>query len=341
MSIPVNRLKILAFIFSWAVAGFFGAIYAAILTAAVSTNFSIGLLITIYAVIILGGLGSIAGVIVGAIIINCIFVFLEPQTDHPAAQALALLRHDHPPDRAAEAVVQGRGRPRRDDRERVRRPRRRRGDGRLGVDVRQDGRPARAGSRTGSSSRRCDHGNFDNILYIGLVAAIVLVASLKGWWRIIALGPTLYLTAVVWENVLSENPGVTAFILFGAMLVGLMVTRPQGLLGRREWRSSDDRDSGAHCTDAAARAQQPLDVVRRPEGDRRPRPRRQRVGDRQRDRPERRRQDDAVQPDHRDLPARRGRDPAGGRRASSVCRHTRSTRPGLPERSRRCGSSST
>src|SRR5262249_41793932 len=83
MSIPVNRLKILAFIFSWAGAGFFGAIYVAILTAAVSTNYSIGLLITIYAVIILGGLGSIAGVFLGAIIINCTFVFLEPQTDHP------------------------------------------------------------------------------------------------------------------------------------------------------------------------------------------------------------------------------------------------------------------
>jgi hypothetical protein len=76
------------------------------------------------------------------------------------------------------------------------------------------------------------HGNVNNILYIALVAAIVLVASLKGWWRIVALGPTLYLTAVVWENVLSENPGVTALILFGAMLVGLMVTRPQGLLGQ-------------------------------------------------------------------------------------------------------------
>jgi hypothetical protein len=76
------------------------------------------------------------------------------------------------------------------------------------------------------------HGDVDNILYIGLVVAIVLVANLKGWWRIIALGPTFYLAAVVWENVLSENPGVTAFILFGAMLVGLMIARPQGLLGQ-------------------------------------------------------------------------------------------------------------
>jgi hypothetical protein len=46
-----------------------------------------------------------------------------------------------------------------------------------------------------------------------------------------ALVPTLYLTALAWENVLAQNGGVTAFILFGAMLIGLMATRPQGLLG--------------------------------------------------------------------------------------------------------------
>jgi len=36
---------------------------------------------------------------------------------------------------------------------------------------------------------------------------------------------------VVWENVLAPNPATTALILFGAMLVVLMTTRPQGLLG--------------------------------------------------------------------------------------------------------------
>ena len=230
MSIPVNRLKILAFIFSWAVAGFFGAIYAAILTAAVSTNYSIGLLITIYAVIILGGLGSIAGVVVGGIIINCTFVFLEPQTDHPSFKRwlfygvlillIALLKPWY------KAVV-------------------------VFVGTIASGFIAHAvvGATAGSAWTsghtvagagwlshwiiipKVSHGDFNNVLYIGLVAMVVLVISLKGWWRILALGPTIYLSAVVWENVLSENPGVTAFILFGAMLVGLMVKRPQGLLG--------------------------------------------------------------------------------------------------------------
>jgi branched-chain amino acid transport system permease protein len=230
MSIPVNRLKILAFIFSSAVAGLFGAIYAAILTAAVSTNFSIGLLITIYAVIILGGLGSIAGVFVGAIIINCTFVFLEPQTDHPGFKrwlfygTIILLMALLKPWYKAVVVFVGTI-----------------ATGFIAHAVVS----AWAGSAWTSGKTlngagwlahwvvipKVSHGNFDNILYIGLVAAIVLAASLKGWWRIIALGPTLYLTAVVWENVLSENPGVTAFILFGAMLVGLMIRRPQGLLG--------------------------------------------------------------------------------------------------------------
>ena len=75
--------------------------------------------------------------------------------DRPSrGQALALLRRDHPAGRDAEAVVQGRGRLRRDDRVRVHRPCHRLGDGRVGVDVRQDGLRQRAGSRTGSSSRR-------------------------------------------------------------------------------------------------------------------------------------------------------------------------------------------
>ena len=68
-------------------------------------------------------------------------------------------------------------------------------------------------------------------LYIGVVIAAVVTRSLEGWWRLAALVPTLYLTAMVWENILAQNPSVTALILFGAMLIALMTVRPQGLLG--------------------------------------------------------------------------------------------------------------
>ena len=61
---------------------------------------------------------------------------------------------------------------------------------------------------------------------------ILVTASLKGWWRLVALVPTLYLTVLAWENLLAQNGGITAYLLFGGMLVGLMAKRPQGLLGK-------------------------------------------------------------------------------------------------------------
>ncbi len=230
MSIPVNRLKILAFVFGAAVAGLCGTIYAAIETAAVSTNFSVSVLIIIYAVVILGGFGSIAGVFVGAIVINCTLEFLEPQNDHPEVKRwlfygtivllIALLKPWFRPvlvlagtiafGFVVHAIVAATTA----------------ASWTSGVPVSGASWLARwAVIPTGS------HGNFNNYLYIGLVVAVVCTASLKGWWRMIALVPTLYLTALVWENMLTQNGGITAFILFGAMLIGLMTVRPQGLLG--------------------------------------------------------------------------------------------------------------
>jgi branched-chain amino acid transport system permease protein len=230
MSIPVNRLKILAFVFGAAVAGLCGAVYAAIETAAVSTNFSVSVLIIIYAIVILGGFGSIAGVFVGAIVINCTLEFLEPQNDHPEVKRwlfygtivllVALIRPWFRPllvlagtvgfGFAVHAVVSA-----------------------TTAASWTAGTPVSGGKWIAKWAviPSGSHGNFNNYVYIGLIVAIVLTASLRGWWRTMALIPTLYLTALAWENVLAQNGGVTAFILFGAMLIGLMATRPQGLLG--------------------------------------------------------------------------------------------------------------
>ena len=70
---------------------------------------------------------------------------------------------------------------------------------------------------------------------------------------------------------------------------------------------------------AAARAAGRLAVVRRPAGRLRARPGRRRGRDRQRDRPERRRQDDALQPDHRHLRARTRATSCSTGGASSGC----------------------
>jgi hypothetical protein len=76
------------------------------------------------------------------------------------------------------------------------------------------------------------HGNFGDIVYVALVVAVIAVTRLpRGWWRVGALVPTVYLAALVWENAFIQQPQVARWILFGTLLIALMTVRPQGLLG--------------------------------------------------------------------------------------------------------------
>jgi branched-chain amino acid transport system permease protein len=239
MSIPVNRLKLLAVALGAAIAGLCGTIFAATFTAVTAGSFGISLVILLYAIIILGGLGTIAGVILGGFVINVSSQFLAPQNDHPDVKRwifygtivliVALLK---PWYRAAFVLV---------------------GTIAFGYAVHAvvaattaatwtSGRPVSAGAHAVSDGLRdwvvipqtsgpTGHDTFTICLYIGLVVAAVVTRSLAGWWRLAALVPTLYLTAMVWENILVQSPSVTALLLFGAMLIALMTVRPQGLLG--------------------------------------------------------------------------------------------------------------
>jgi ABC-type branched-subunit amino acid transport system permease subunit len=231
MSIPVNRLKILAFIFGAGTAGLTGCIFAAIQTGVVAGNFDVALLITLYAIIILGGLGSIAGVLIGAIVINVSYQFLTPANDVPELKRLLfygvivlLAAKIRPWSKlavvflgtiafgfAAHAIAGA-------------------------IDPSWTAGAAVDAGSAGSALEHWviipkGHPAFDTWAYIVLVAAIVVCSQLRGWWRSAALIPTLYWVAVVWENVLVEQPAVTALILFGALLIALMQARPQGLLG--------------------------------------------------------------------------------------------------------------
>src|SRR6266852_1455476 len=67
---PVNRLKLLAFSVGAAVAGLTGTLFAGLNTAVFATSFDVTLLITIYAMVILGGAGSLSGVAIGAVVVN-------------------------------------------------------------------------------------------------------------------------------------------------------------------------------------------------------------------------------------------------------------------------------
>jgi len=68
--------------------------------------------------------------------------------------------------------------------------------------------------------------------YFALIVAALLLTLVRGWWRTIALIPTLYLAAFVWENKLVEQvSGATRLIMLGALLVVIMNVRPSGIFG--------------------------------------------------------------------------------------------------------------
>lgn len=236
MSIPVDRLKRLAVVMGAALAGLCGGIFAAIQTAVTSSNFTLNVLIIIFAVVILGGMGSIAGPILGAIVINVSLQFLQPQNDHPEIKrwlfygAIVLfVALTKPWYRAVVVLV---------------------GTLAFGFAVHAIVSATAAASWTAGTATNAGsgsvakaihdwvvipnpslHGSFATYAYIGLVVLVCVVRSVSGWWRTLALIPTLYMTAVVWENVLAPNPAVTAEILFGVLLIVIMTVRPQGLIG--------------------------------------------------------------------------------------------------------------
>ncbi len=61
----------------------------------------------------------------------------------------------------------------------------------------------------------------------------LLLTVLRGWVRYAVLVPTLYLAAFVWENVMLAEPEPTRYIVLGALLIALMIARPNGILGER------------------------------------------------------------------------------------------------------------
>jgi branched-chain amino acid transport system permease protein len=231
MSIPVNRLKLMAFAVGAAIAGLAGCIFASVLTAVTAGNFDLPILITIYAVVILGGFGSLTGVIFGAVVINVSFQFLAPENPQQNARVLfytivllllvLVLRPLWRPGAVVAGVVA------------------------LGIVTTQvvelvapswAGGPVVEGGRLAGAIDNwviipSGHGRFGNVAYVALVVAILVLTRLPARLRPFALVPTVYLAAIVWENSFVEQPAVARWILFGSLLIALMTVRPQGLLG--------------------------------------------------------------------------------------------------------------
>ena len=232
MGMPVNRLKIMAFSLGAAIAGLAGSVFAAAQTGAFPQNFSTQVLILIYAVVILGGTGSLTGMIVGAIAIIASNQVLDSTSPPNVARVLfylALIATVYFTMRrswvrlvtafAATAVFG------------------------LAVHAIVDavwsrgtaGQVTNGGFLTGVIRNwvllPTNPGRLAVYGYLLMIVCIIALVQLKGWWRLVVLVPTLYLTAFVWENLLVQQPAVTRYVLFGALLIAVMTIRPQGLFG--------------------------------------------------------------------------------------------------------------
>ena len=77
MGMPVNRLKLMAFAFGASVAALTGTFATALNGSVFPQNFEFPLLITVYTMVILGGAGSQAGVVMGAVLISVVLEMLR------------------------------------------------------------------------------------------------------------------------------------------------------------------------------------------------------------------------------------------------------------------------
>jgi ABC-type branched-subunit amino acid transport system permease subunit len=228
MGMPVNWLKLIAFAGGAAIAGLAGTIFAALNTNVFSANFDVPTLIIIYAMLILGGAGSLGGVIIGALVVNVSLELLRTP-DHATwiffALILAALAAKVRPWRWLAIVVGG--------------------TIAFGFAVHAIAssvwpRGVEGEQIIGGSLGRVmdswvlhpsDPRMIGNYAFVALVLAVLLLTMLRGWKLWLALIPTLYLTAFVWDTRLVVEPSVTRLILIGVILIVLMNARPQGLLG--------------------------------------------------------------------------------------------------------------
>jgi branched-chain amino acid transport system permease protein len=231
MGMPTRRLKIQAFATGAAIAGLSGGLFAAFQGSVFPGNFDTTLLITIYAIIVLGGLGSLPGVLLGALLIIAVPDVLRNAdlagklfyvgvlitltvTFKPRWQILALL--------VATAL--------------------------FGVILRTvlfALSPDAFAPLAVTSSAFTDSINSwlmvptdavraGNLAFGLLIVLVLAVSRIKNrLWRFVVLIPTLYLLVFVWQTRLSQEPSVTRLLFVGVLLIVLMIYRPNGLLGQR------------------------------------------------------------------------------------------------------------
>jgi branched-chain amino acid transport system permease protein len=229
MGMPVNKLKLLSFSFGAAVAALTGSLFAALNASVFPLTFYFILLIVIYTMVILGGSGSQAGVVLGALIVGpllellrdpdksrvlfyvvlvagVVFAFRRSRTLAvilAATIAFGFVMHALASAHSASWVAGEKA------------------GGFGGAMAHWVVVPARLASWIPPTT------------YVGLLSVALLLTLIDRRVRLVLLVPTLYLAAFVWENVMLASPETMRYIVLGVILIGLMILRPNGLLGER------------------------------------------------------------------------------------------------------------
>jgi ABC-type branched-subunit amino acid transport system permease subunit len=228
MTIPVSRVKVMAFSFGAIVGALAGTLFAAEQTSVFPTNFTSTILILIYACLVLGGVGSIAGAIVGGIVVTVMEQMLSSPTDaaylfyglvlialitqiRPWRYLVAVLAGIVAFGFAAHAIV-----------------------GAISSSA-VAGSPG-SGGWIGSAVSNwvivpSNPVSYGNVLYVVVICLLVALVRTQGIRRLLLVIPTVYLAACCWEARLIVNPSITTQIMLGAILIVTMAARPNGLLG--------------------------------------------------------------------------------------------------------------
>lgn len=232
MGMPTRRLKLMAFAMGAAIAALSGTVFAAWQGNVVPNRYNVLALIELYAMVVLGGTGSLFGVIVGALIFTTLPEILRnPQLAGLLFYAgllvglVAWLKFSW----RLLAVL---------------------GGTLLGavlfklvVGAAWPAIDSGIFPTNGSIVNRWVQWwlvippNFQlvgNIVIGGAVATLLLTLVLKSPWRWLTLGLSLYMFVFAWETRLAAEPSVTRILIVGTTLVVLMIIRPQGLFGKTQ-----------------------------------------------------------------------------------------------------------
>jgi branched-chain amino acid transport system permease protein len=237
MGVDVRRFKLLAFSVGAAIAGMAGVLFAAWQGAVFPSNFNVSSLVMLYAMVVLGGAGTIWGPVCGALILSILpEVLQKPELARLVFYGgliLAVVWSSRRSIRRALALLGG--------------------VILLGIVlkvtltalqpgwfVQPDLPPSVARSIWGPPVKVLnlwmlhpqESRTVGNVVFVLALFMLLGVLTSKGPTRTVLTVPALYALAFAWETRLVEEPSVTRMLILGVLLVMMMNYRPQGLFGK-------------------------------------------------------------------------------------------------------------